>query len=204
MMIEEILPGLAQWSAFHEGIGATVYSCFVVDSGTLIDPMLPEGGLGELERFGEPRRIVLSNRHHYRHSDEFVERFGCNVFCQRDGLHEFGDGSAVEGFDFGDELAPDVQALELGSICPEETTLLLDGGGGGMLSFADGLTRGDDGSLAFMPDSLLGDDPQAVKASLTANLAAMLSREFDALRFAHAEPVRAGGRGLLEAFLERG
>ncbi|MHB1469263.1 MAG: MBL fold metallo-hydrolase [Solirubrobacteraceae bacterium] len=201
-MIEEILPGLAQWSAYHEGIGATVYSCLVIDSGTLIDPMTPEGGLEELERFGEPRRIVLSNRHHYRHSDAFSQRCGCPVLCQRDGLHELGAERLVEGFDFGEELAPDVRALELGSICPEETTLLLGVGGGGMLSFADGLTRDRDGSLAFMPDSLLGDEPQAVRDGLRANLAAMLAEDFDALRFAHAEPIRSGGRALLEAFLE--
>jgi hypothetical protein len=200
-MIEELLPGLMHWSAHHDGIGATVYSCYVLESGTLIDPMLPDGGVEAIAQFGEPRRIVLSNRHHYRASEQFAERYGCAVLCQRDGLHEFDSGETVEGFDFGDELALDVQALELGSICPDETTLLI-AAGGGVLSFADGLTLADDGSVAFMPDSLLGDDPRGVKDGLRSNLRRMLELEFDALRFAHAEPVRSGGRSLLEDFLD--
>ncbi|MHB1538750.1 MAG: hypothetical protein ACYCUM_13440 [Solirubrobacteraceae bacterium] len=64
-MIEEMLPGLAQWSASHEGIGATVYSRLVIEPGTLIDPMTPADGVEQLARHGEPRRLVLSNRHHY-------------------------------------------------------------------------------------------------------------------------------------------
>lgn len=202
-MIEEILPGLVEWSAHHDGIGATVFSCLVVESGTLIDPMIPEGGVDALARHGEPRRIVLSNRHHYRHSAAFVQRYRCPVLCHRSGLQDFGPERPVEGFSFGDELAADVRALELDAICPEETTLLL-GVGAGVLSFADGLIRTRDGALGFVPDALLGEDPAGVRAGLLAKLGAMLAQEdFDALRFSHGEPIRSGGRELLAAFLEQ-
>jgi hypothetical protein len=180
-----------------------VHSSLVVASGTLLDPMEPtDGGIEAIARYGEPRRIVLSNRHHYRHSAAFVTRFACPVLCHEAGLHEFADGRAVRGFRFGDRLAEDVEALELASICPEETTLLLDVGEGA-LSFADGLTRAEDGSLAFMPDWLLGDDPRQVKLGLTRSLGRMLDRDFDALLFAHAAPVPSGGRALLSDFLAR-
>ena len=60
--------------------------------------------------------IVLTNRLHYRQS----EAFGCPVLCHEAGLHEFDGGEAVEGFAFGDELAPGVTAVEIGVLTPEE------------------------------------------------------------------------------------
>jgi hypothetical protein len=203
-MIEEILPGLVQWSAFHEGIGRTVYSSFVLDSGTLIDPMEPAEGLDAIGALAKPRRIVLSNRHHYRHSAHYAKRFGCPVLCQEAGLTHFADSRPVQGFSFDEQLAEDVRALELGSICAEETTLLLDVADYCVLSFGDGLTREEDGSLVFMRDELLGDKPQSVRAGLHRNLRRILDEEdFDALLFAHSEPVLRGGWALLSDFLSQ-
>jgi hypothetical protein len=199
-MIEEVLPGLAHWSAFHDGIGQIVYSSFVLGSGTLIDPMEPHEGLDALAELAPVRRIVLSNRHHYRHSRRFLERFECPVLCHEAGLGDL-DPARLRGFPFGAQLAEDVRALELGAICPEATTLSLDLEPRA-LSFADGLTRAHDGSLAFMPDSLLGDDPRAVRAGLRRSLRRILLNEsFDALLFAHAEPLLDGGHAQLREFL---
>jgi len=199
-MIEEILPGVAHWTAFHDGIGHTVHSAFELNTGTLIDPMEPEEGLQALAQLATPQRIVLTNRHHYRHSARFVERYGCTVLCHENGLHHFGAECQVEGFSFDEQLARDVRALELASICAEETTLLLESADG-VLCFGDGVTRAQDGSLAFMPDSLLGDDPEGVRAGLLRNLKRICEEDFDAMLFAHAEPVRAGARQLLGDFL---
>lgn len=201
-MLEEILPGLVQWSSFHEGIGQNVRSAFELDSGTLIDPMEPEERLPALAALGTPERIVLTNRHHYRDSARFVERFECPVLCHREGLDHFSDAQAVEGFAFGDELTQGVYALELGAICPEETVVALDVAYG-VLCFGDGVTRDEEGSLAFMPDGLLGDDPAHVKQGLNESLRALLQEEFDALLFAHAEPVLGGGKAMLSEFLSR-
>jgi hypothetical protein len=199
-MIEEILPGLFHWSAFHEGIERVVHSAFLLASRTLIDPMEPEQGLDALGALGAPRRIVLTNRHHYRHSERFVERFDCPVLVQAAGLADLAGHPEVRGFSFDEQLTDDVRALELASICAEETTLLLNAGDC-VLCFGDGVTREPDGSLAFMPDRLLGDDPDGVRAGLTRNLRRMFEEDFDALLFAHAEPVLSGGRRLLEEFL---
>jgi len=201
-MIEEILPGLVQWDAFHEGIGRVVHSSFVLSSGTLIDPMEPQEGVEALAALTTPQRIVLSNRHHYRHSARYAKRFGCPVLCHEAGLAHFAGEHPVQGFSFDEQLADDVRALELGSICAEETTLLLDVGSGA-LSFGDGLARNDDGTLAFMPDRLLGENPHEVRAGLTRNLEQMLDEDFDTLLFAHSKPVPSGGRTLLSEFLAR-
>ena len=202
-MIEEIVPGIVQWDAFRETIGRRVHSTFVLSSGTLIDPMEPDGdgGLDAVAELATPRRIVLSNRLHYRDSARYANRFGCPVLCHEAGLSHFAGERPVQGFSFDEQLADDVRALELGSICAEETTLLLDVAGGA-LAFGDGLTRDEDGALAFMPDQLLGDDAEDVRAGLAKRLRRMLDEEdFDTLLFAHAEPVSGGGRALLGEFL---
>jgi hypothetical protein len=219
-MIEEILPGLAQWGAYHDGIGRLVHSTFVLESGTLIDPMEPEDGLEVVAALATPRRIVLTNRHHYRHSDRYVERFGCPVLCHEAGIGHFAGDPHLRAFagdphlsalaqnphlctfSFDEQLAPDVRALELGSICAEETTFLI-GVADGVLCLGDGVTRERDGSLAFMPNELLGDDADGVRAGLARNLRRVFEEDFDALLFAHAEPVLSGGRALLSDLLLR-
>jgi hypothetical protein len=194
--MNEIQPGLLHWTAYHEGIGRDVHSYFHVPSGTLLDPMEPLAGLDALARHARPQRIVLTNRHHFRHSD----RFDCPVLCHEAGLHEFSGG--VEGFAFGDVLAPGVRALEIGVLTPEETGVLLEGGAGA-LALADCITRGPHGDFGFFPDELLGDDPQAVRDGVRAALRRIADEhEFDCLLLAHGAPVRSGARSALRAFAE--
>jgi hypothetical protein len=202
--MEEIIPGVWDWTTFHEGIGSQVHSHYHAPSGTLIDPRVPPEGLGWFERRDDvPQRIVLTNRHHYRHSAEFAEAFGCPVLCHEAGLHEFeGTDAAVEGFSFGDELGPGLRALEVGVLCPEETALLIEDGPGA-LALADCVIRGRHGELGFVPDPLLGDDPQAIRDGLRASLHRLASEQsFDALLLAHGDPLEPGARGALLAFAD--
>jgi hypothetical protein len=146
---------------------------------------------------------VLTNRHHYRHSARYVKRFACPVLCHKAGLAHFDDDRPVQGFSFDEQLADGVRALELGSICAEETTLLLDTHNGA-LAFGDGLTRDAKGSLAFMPDALLGEDPTGVRGGLLRNLRRILEEEdFDSLLFAHSEPVVIGAVAQLHDLLSQ-
>ena len=195
--MEQILPGLWHWTAFRDTIGRDVHSYLHEPSGTVLDPMVPPGGLEEL---GDRRveRVVLTNRHHLRDADAYRERFGCTVLAHEAGLHDL--PGFAEGFAFGDELAPGVRALEVGVLTPEETAIRLDAGEGA-LAFADCVIRGRDGQLGFVPDSLLGDDPDAVKDGLRRAFG-RLAREqrFEAILMAHGEPVRRGGRDALLTF----
>ena len=202
--MDEILPGLYHWTALHERIRVRVSSYYVADgAGTLIDPMLPEEGLDWFRYRSRPERIVLTNRHHYRHSGRFVEAFDCPVRCHESGLHEFEGGPSVGGFSFGDEVAPGIVALEVGAICPDDTALHI-GVGDGALAFADALIRGRDGSLGFVPDAYMGDDPEGVKRGVRESVRAMLERDFDHLLFAHGAPLVGGGKRALRAFVEEG
>jgi hypothetical protein len=188
--MNEIAPGVLDWTAFRDTIGEEVHSHYVSEPGVLIDPMPPDGGLPS-----KPRLIVLTNRHHLRHAADY----DCPIRCHEAGLHEFAGGDVeVQGFAFGDELAPGVRALEVGVLCPEETALHI-AAGDGLLAFADAVVRDRDGGLAFVSDYLLGDDPEAVKAGLREAFARLLDeQEFDGLLLAHGDPSPSGGRAELE------
>jgi hypothetical protein len=195
--VEEIVPGVLHWKAVHPKLKIEVSSYYLPDSGTLIDPLLPPDGLDSLRGGTEPQRIVLTNRHHVRNSEDFVREFGCTIHCHEAGLHEFEGGPEVEGFAFGDELAPGVVAHEVGVICPEESALHVSAGDG-VLSVADGVISYD--GLRFVPDHYLGDDPDGVKRGLRDAYRQLCDLEFDALLVAHGDPIPEGARDQLREF----
>jgi hypothetical protein len=198
--VKEILPGIHHWTAFHERIRIEVSSYQIADDPiTLLDPMVPDEGLDWFREHGPPGQILLTNRHHYRHSDRFVEAFGCPVRCERSGLYEFDGGPDVQGFDFGDGLAAGLTALEVDAICSEDTAMHIRAGDGA-LAFADGLMRYG-GSIQFVPDEYMGDDPEGVKDGLRRSIERLLEHDFDHLLFAHGDPLIGGGKQALLDFL---
>lgn len=204
--MDELFPGLTTWTAVRETIGQPVHSAYAVQARTLIDPMVPPEGLaafgGDLPA---PERIVLTNRHHRRHSARYAERFRCEVLVNEHGLYELLDGPVrVRPFAPGDEVAPGIVAHEVGVLCPDESALHL-AIGPGALAVADGVIRGhDDGELTFVSDPLLGDDPVRIKRGLADVYRRLCDElEFDALLLAHGAPIAAGGRDALRAFADR-
>jgi hypothetical protein len=193
--VKEIIPGVWHWTAFHEGIGLDVSSYYVERAAALIDPLLPEEGL-EAFRGRAPELILLTNRHHYRHSDRFVEAFGCRVLCHRAGLHEFAGGTEVHGFSFGDDVANGVLALEVGVLTPEETAFHIDATPGA-LSFGDAFVNAPDSGLGFVPDELIGEHPEGVKEGLRDAFRRLLAHDFDVLAVAHGDPMPRGGKAAL-------
>jgi hypothetical protein len=206
--MDEVLPGVFHWTARHPRIHAEVSSYWLERDGVLIDPLVPpqEGLEWFAARTSAPTAILLSNRHHYRESDRFAERFGCSVHCNRLGLHEFSDGRAVAGFDIGERLPGGVLACELDAICPDETALYL--ADVGAMAIADGVVRGglhgQDGPLGFVPDSLMDDPPQTKRALLAACGRLLEAHEFEHLLLAHGGPVIGDGRSQLQELIAVG
>ena len=198
--MREILPGIHHWTAFHEGIRSDVSSYHVAPAGALIDPMVPPEGIDAIRALGTPEVILLTNRHHYRHSARFAEAFGCPVRCPAPGLHEFEDGPDVEGYAWGEEVAPGIVAHEVGAICPDDGALEI-GHGGRALAFADGVIHWGDGRVGFVRDQYMGDDPDEVKRGVRASVARLAELDADNLLFAHGDPLVGGGREALRAFL---
>jgi hypothetical protein len=206
--MREIAPGLFQWSACHPGIRKEVCSYYFSEGGVLIDPLLPEegfeGGRDPIEWLGEhgpPQAVLLSNRHHYRHSGRLVEAFGIPVRASRPGMHEFSSEQRVEPFDFGDELEGGVIAHEVDAICPDETALEIPAVRA--IVIADGLVRwgASDDPIGFVPDWLLGDDPEKVRRGLLQSFERLLALDFEHLLLAHGLPVVGDGKERLSEFV---
>lgn len=197
--MKEVVPGVYAWTNVHPGIGIEVSSHWVPAAGAVIDPLLAEGQ--GLDAFAEepPQRVLLTNRHHLRSAERFAEELGCTIGCHRAGLHEFDGGPEVVGFDWGEEVAPGIEALEVDAICDEETALLIVEAGA--LSIADAIVS-DGGKLGFVPDFLLGEDPEGVKRDIRVAFARLLDRDFDSLLFAHGDPVVGGGKRALRELCE--
>jgi glyoxylase-like metal-dependent hydrolase (beta-lactamase superfamily II) len=197
--VQELLPGLFHWYAIHPNHGMQVSCHHVGGSGTAIDPLLPEEGIEWFDGH-RPQRVVLSTRHHLRHAEKIAERFDCPILAHTDGLQDFADGPSVEGFAFGDQLAPDITALTMDAISPDDTVLHIEVAEGALL-FADSVIN--HGQIGFVPDRLIGDDPEQVKRAILERVAALLDEDFDHLLFAHGDPIVGGGKEALRAFANR-
>jgi hypothetical protein len=201
--IREVLPGVYHWTAIHPRIKQPVDSYYIQFARVVVDPMVPREGLEWFERRERPTQVVLTNRHHLRHSARYAEAFACPIRCSERGLHEFEHGPGVEGFAFGEELAPGITAHQLGVICPDDTALQIRTADTGALAFADGLTRPRGGGLRFVPGFLMGDDASTVRAGLRESLRRLLELDFEHLLFAHGDPLIGGGKIALREFVDR-
>jgi glyoxylase-like metal-dependent hydrolase (beta-lactamase superfamily II) len=194
--MREISPGLWHWTARHEHIGVEVSSYYLERERVLLDPMLPPEGMEWLDEHGPPENILLTNRHHDRHSWELRERFGCSVHCVRNGMHELEGRGPAEPFDFGDELPGGAIVHEIDAICPDETALYIPAHGA--LACADGVMHYGE-ELGFVPDKYM-DDPERTKQGLREAYARLLELDFDRLLVAHGAPWVGGAKDALRRF----
>lgn len=199
--MREILPGVWHWAAEHPEIHHDVSSYYLEDARAVLDPQLGDEGIDALaDRAVE--QVILTNRLHGRDTAEVVEAFGARVRVPRAGLDHFSDRPyAVEPYSPGDEIAPGVEALALAAISPDDGALHIHAGPGA-LHFADGLLLHEDGELSLMADELM-DDPEAVARKTFDHLQEFVELDFEALLFAHSEPLLEGGRDQLAYFVRR-
>jgi hypothetical protein len=195
--MREIAPGIWHWTARHDHIESQVSSYYLLGERVLIDPMVPAEGFAWFEEHGRPEHVLLTNRHHDRQAWRLCDQFGCAVHCIRNGLHELRGRGPVTPFEFGDQLPGGVVVHEVDAICPDETALHIPAHRA--LACADGVVRGADGRLAFVPDFLM-DEPGQTKDGLRTAYRRLLELDFDLLLLAHGEPVLSGGREALAAF----
>ena len=202
--MREIVPGIVHWTAEHPVIHIPVSGYALTAERVVLDPVLPAEGVAVLGDPEPPTDVLLSNRHHWRGTSELREAFGVTVHAPRAGLHEFGDDRPVEPYDPGDTLPGGAEVFVVGHLCPDEMALWFPQHGA--LALADGVVRHPlDGPLGFVPDQLIGDDPEPVKAALReryAELAAVLQP--DILLLAHGDPVVGGGAAALVEFTRSG
>lgn len=196
--MQEIAPGLWHWTAKHDRIGVEVSSYYLERERVLLDPMIPEEGMGWFEDHGQPGHVLLTNRHHDRHAWDYQEAFGCTVHCVGNGVHELEGRGPVEAFDFGDTLPGNAVAYEVGVICPDETALHLPDHRA--LACADGVIHYGD-ELGFVPEQYM-DDPEATKPGLRRAYRGVMDLDFEVLLVAHGRPIVGGAKRALRRFTE--
>jgi hypothetical protein len=197
--MQEILPGLFHWTTFHDGIGARVSSYFVEPAGIVVDPMVPEDGWDALTRHGQPDQVVLTSGTHTRHAARFARAFDATIRFPEEARDRIGGSLEGAPYTDHDEVAPGVRAIHIGILAPDEYALHI-AAGAGALAVADGITHYGD-ALGFFGDDLLGAHPDRVKSGLKNRYRAQLERDFDALLFAHGDPIAHHGKRRLRDFV---
>ena len=192
--MRELAPGIWHWTAPHPNIGIDVSSYWIPQLRLLLDPLAVPDEIDDVDC------ILLTCRHHMRDSLEAAERFDATIQAPRTGMHEFGDDTPVQAYDFGIKLLGGaVTAHQVGGLSPDETALHIPSVGA--LSIADGAIRYGD-ELAFVPDQYM-DDPDQDKADLKRGFGELADQlDFDVLLLAHGTPDPTGGRDALRRFAE--
>lgn len=198
----QIANGLYHWTSVHPEIHVAVSSYYIEPERVALDPLLPEVvGLEWFRAHGRPEHILLTNRHHSRHSAELVAEFGCTVWCNRAGLEHLAPVLRARPYVGGDELPGGIAAVQIGAICPDESALIIPCVRAAAV--ADGVVREGDGPLSMVPDELLVDDPrdaERVKGELKAAYRRLAEHDFDHLLLAHGNPWLDTGRVALRAW----
>lgn len=198
MAMQEIAPGLWHWTARHPHLGSEVSSYYLLDERVAIDPLLPsEGTRWFEERDAIPEHVLLTNRHHDRHSWELHDAFGCEIHCIENGIGELEGRGPVTPFAFGDELPGGIVVHEVDAISPDETALYIPGHRA--LACADGVVRLAGGDLEFVPDKLM-DNPEYTKSGLLHAYRGLLGLDFEHLLLAHGAPLVGDGKRALADF----
>lgn len=190
--MHEIAPGIRHWTAPHPNLGIEVSSYWLPDLRVLLDPLaVPE----EVDGIEE---IVLSNRHHKRDMLAAHERFGAPIRAPRIGMHDFDEDDPVDPYDFEEPFAGGaITAYQVTEYWPDDCALHIPSVSG--LVIAD--TVINYGGLRFVPDNLMGDDPEAEKRDMKATLGRLADElEFEHLLLAHGDPVAGEGRTRLRDF----
>ena len=193
-VMHELAPGIWHWTAPHPNIGLEVSSYWIPELRLLLDPIAVPDEIEDVDC------ILLTCRHHVRDSLEAAERFDATVQAPRTGMHDYGDDTPIQPYDFGNRLVDGaVTAHQVGGLSPDETALHIPSVSA--LSIADGAIRYGD-ELHFVPDQYM-DNPEQDKADLKRGFGELADQlDFEVLLLAHGKPYPSGGRDALRAFAE--
>jgi hypothetical protein len=190
--MHQIAPGIHHWTAPHPKIKMNVSSYWLKAPRVLLDPLAVPDEVDGIEE------IVLTNRHHKRDMLAAHERFGAPIRAPRIGMHDFDEDDPVDPYDFEEPFAGGaITAYQVTEYWPDDCALHIPSVGA--LVIAD--TVINYGGLRFVPDNLMGDDPEAEKRDMKATLGRLADElEFEHLLLAHGDPVAGEGRERLREF----
>jgi glyoxylase-like metal-dependent hydrolase (beta-lactamase superfamily II) len=195
--LHELNRFIVGWSALHKQwkVEFNSYAVVTPDGVALIDPIrLTDKALKQLESYGEPIAILLTNENHERDSAWFRRRYKIQIYA-----HE----KARPGM----EITPDVlflnreklpcglRAIHIPGTTSGETAFYMRQAGGAVF-IGDALVNENKKKLAFLPKQY-ADDPAQSRQSL----AKLLELKFKILTVAHGAPILNDAKRQLQKLL---
>lgn len=197
--MKKIREGLYTWSQFNDEKQLDFNGIYLNNGhkAVLIDPpVLSEEDRKEIEVFGRPHRIYLSNKHHTRNSAVLRAHFHCHLYIHEDDapLMEIPvDGTFSDGELLEDQLEviriPDAKT-------PGECAFYWKKNGA--LIVGDALIGKPAGGLSLLSDEKF-KDPQAFRKGLLV----LRGLDYDTLLVGDGTPLLSGARPIVETFLQQ-
>jgi glyoxylase-like metal-dependent hydrolase (beta-lactamase superfamily II) len=196
--MREILPSVLTWPWFSErhGYDFNGYLLRLPDGNLCVDPVeMTADVLDDIAREGV-RRIVLTNRNHFRASMKVKERTGAKIAIHpADASFAREKGTRIdEELHPGDRLGPLFVVAAPGKSPGEVALHWVERA---ILVVGDACVGKPPGECALLPDGVLDD-----KARLIASLRALALLDFDALLLGDGAPIVTGGRVALRRLVE--
>ncbi len=199
--MEEILDGVHHWTAVHPNIGMEVNSYYVAPARTVIDPIVPDEALEWFREREESRTGSCSptaTTCAIPSACATSSAAGSSVTapaCTSSATAPRSRGSpSATSWRRRSRRSRSARSARRRPRCTSTAAPARS-------PFADGLINY--GGIRFVPDNLIGDNPEPVKEGLRRSYARLLDRRFDALLFAHGEPITEGGMDALKEFLDQ-
>ncbi|MGH7564300.1 MAG: hypothetical protein ACREK5_07740 [Gemmatimonadota bacterium] len=195
--MRELATGVHGWSVHSERLGYDLNGfAWRADGETVVvdPPELTPPAERFFEDGGWPTLIVVTNRTHWRATDQLRERSGAAVALSAV------DADSVEGtvdriLAPGEELPGGWRVLDMAGKTRGEIGLFREAGGG-VLLLGDSLIGDPPGRLRLLPEPKIDD-----RDLLDAALARIAALEFEVLLLGDGEPVLEGAADRVRAFL---
>ena len=197
--MKKIMQHLYTWSVFNEEKQLPFNGLYIRGSSRafLIDPpaMSPED-IEEVESFGIPERIYLTNKHHTRASAEHRAHWGCKLFIHEDDapLMEI----PVDGtFSDGELIEEQIEVIRIPDAkTPGECAFFWKANGA--LVVGDALIGRPPGSVSILPDEKF-KDPKRFQQGLSV----LRGLAYDIVLVGDGESILSGAKAVVEGFLNR-
>lgn len=195
-----IADGIYTWNAFNDEKSLNFNGALVVcgDGAVVVDPPAhspSDEAFLERKLKVRPSVAVVTNKHHLRDVQWWLERYSIPLAMHEDEANEY-DFTVTRKLKAGDVIEGRCTVLPLPGKTPGEIGLLVSGAGG-TLVVGDALIGDPFGGLRFLP-------PEKIKApaALRSSLQALRRLDFERLLPGDGEPILSGAKSAVVTFLD--
>jgi glyoxylase-like metal-dependent hydrolase (beta-lactamase superfamily II) len=194
---EPVVPGVWTWTVSDDRIGGEPSSATAVEESPgeiiVIDPIRLE--TSELDKLGRVTAVLLTGSKHVRSSEHYRQEMGAAVWAPA--YADLGELEPDETFSEGNEVPGGLRVIALRGRSNDESAFYLKRGKGVMIVGDSLINIPSYGGFGVLPEK---HNPDVEKTKKSCRK--LLDYEFDALLFAHGEPIREGAKQKLSELLK--